>query len=129
MIEIAPDTNMKTIRVIQAFDGSNSSSDPRYANSYAALSVATANQIDTAGGHELWGTTAPGFVVNYSYPTYLVQCGGGAGTAYHFGLQVIYADGGDQTRHRVWRCTPVSSRAVAHASHAELQADSSNRYI
>ena len=130
MIEIAPDTNMKTIRVVGAYNSNvHSATNPRYASGVNALTVGTNNQIDTAGSHEIWGTSAPGFVVNYSYPTYMVQCGGGAGTAYYFGLQVTYADGGDQVRHRVWRCTPISARPVAHASHAELQADSSNRYI
>ena len=91
--------------------------------------------IDTSSGNEIFGATAPGFVKNYSYPAYAVQCGTGTGNLFYFGIQATYTDAGgtDRIVHRTWKCTVQSgtreTNAIVHTSHANLLADSNNRLI
>lgn len=56
--------------------------------------------MDSSTGNEIFGTTAPGFVVNYSYPAFVYKCGTSTNNVYHMGLQVRLDD--DSYKYRTW---------------------------
>ena len=150
VVELGFDLKLEKIMEVQTHDydfGSGSVNNgsaiyPVFASGVNRL--ASTHKMDSSTGHEIFGTTAAGFVKNYSYPAYAVQCGNWPGFDYYFGIQATYTDGTDKIVHRTWKCTvqygtrgtdlwngntPLTDRAIVHTSHENLLGDSSNRLI
>jgi hypothetical protein len=112
VVELATETLLKKVTVLITYntgsgDAAGTETYPKFPSNLGSSEILSpTDAIDSSAGKEIFGATAPGFVVNYSYPTYLVACGSSVGTAYYFGLQVTYVSGGsDVVVYRSFRCT------------------------